>query len=73
MIHLVISVLISLDQELSKNIWVVWPKTSCSGDVTMRDGQRTTTSEDRATQLLICEALSLAITTKTTRTTTCKS
>ena len=27
----------------------------------MRDGQRTTTSEDRATQLLICEALSLAI------------
>ena len=29
----------------------------------MRDGQRTTTSEDRATQLLICEALSLAIET----------
>ena len=27
----------------------------------MRDGQQTTTSEDRATQLLICEALSLAI------------
>ena len=30
----------------------------------MRDEQRTTTSEDRATQLLICEALSLAIWTK---------
>ena len=27
----------------------------------MRDKQQTTTSEDRATQLLICEALSLAI------------
>ena len=27
----------------------------------MRDEQRTTTSEDSATQLLICEALSLAI------------
>ena len=26
----------------------------------MRDGQQTTTSEDSATQLLICEALSLA-------------
>ena len=25
--HLVISVLISLDQELSENIWFVWPKT----------------------------------------------
>ena len=32
--HLVISVLISLDQELSQNIWFVWPKTSYSGDVT---------------------------------------
>ena len=32
--HLVISVLISLDQELSENIWFVWPKTSYSGDVT---------------------------------------
>ena len=29
----------------------------------MRDGQQTTTSEDSATQLLICEALSLAILT----------
>ena len=26
--HLVISVLISWDQELSENIWFVWPKTS---------------------------------------------
>merc|ERR1712175_35646 len=32
--HLVISVLISLDQELPENIWFVWPKTSYSGDVT---------------------------------------
>merc|ERR1711954_36091 len=27
-IYLVISVLISWDQELSENIWFVWPKTS---------------------------------------------
>ena len=32
--HLVISVLISLDQELSENVWFVWSKTSYSGDVT---------------------------------------
>ena len=32
--YLVISVLISLDQELSENIWFVWSKTSYSGDVT---------------------------------------
>merc|ERR1712198_223748 len=32
--HLAISVLISLDQELSENIWFAWPKTSYSGDVT---------------------------------------
>jgi len=31
--HLVISVLISLDQELSENVWFVWSKTSYSGDV----------------------------------------
>ena len=30
--HLVISVLISLDQELSGNEWFVWSKTSYSGD-----------------------------------------
>ena len=30
--HLVISVLISLDQELSENIWFVWYKTSYGGD-----------------------------------------
>ena len=30
--HSVISVLISLDQELSENIWFVWSKTSYSGD-----------------------------------------
>ena len=32
-----------------------------SGDVTDAGRDRTTTSEDRATQLLICETLSLAI------------
>ena len=32
--HLVISVLISLDQELSQNLWFVWFKTSYSGVVT---------------------------------------
>ena len=48
--------------KLSENIWFVWSKTSYSGDVT--DAGRTnerTTSEDRATQLLIWETLSLAI------------
>ena len=30
--HLVISVLISLDQELSENVWFVWSKPSYSGD-----------------------------------------
>ena len=30
--HLVISVLISLDQELSENIWFVWSKTSYCGE-----------------------------------------
>ena len=30
--HLVISVLISLDQVLSENIWFVWSKPSYSGD-----------------------------------------
>ena len=37
--HLVISVLISLDQELSENVWFVWAKTSYSGDVTIWDGR----------------------------------
>ena len=37
--HLVISVLIYLDQELSENVWFVWSKTSYSGDVT--DARRT--------------------------------
>ena len=32
--HLVISVLISWDQELSENVWFVWPKTSNCGDLT---------------------------------------
>ena len=32
--HLAISVLISLDQVLSENIWFVWSKPSYSGDVT---------------------------------------
>ena len=31
--HLAISVLISLDQVLSENIWFVWSKPSYSGDV----------------------------------------
>ena len=43
--------------KLSENVWFVWSKTSYSGDP---DG-RTTTSENRATQLFICEKLSLAI------------
>ena len=46
--HLEISVLISLDQELSENVWFIWSKTSYSGDVTMRDG-RTTNDERRTT------------------------
>ena len=52
--HLVISVLISLDQELSENIWFVWPKTSYSGENVgcHACGQRTTDGrtecEDRA-------------------------
>ena len=40
---LVISVLISLDQELSENVWFVWSEASYSGDkwiyVAMRDGR----------------------------------
>ena len=59
--HLIISALISLDQELSENIWFVWSKTSYSGDVTDAGQRQTTTSEDTATQLLICETLSLAM------------
>ena len=41
--HLVISVLISLDQALSENIWFVWSKSSFSGDKKGCDarGQRT--------------------------------
>ena len=57
--HLVISVLISLDQELSENVWFVWSKTPYSGDVTMRDGRRRT-REDRATQPLDAGRLSFA-------------
>ena len=48
--HLVISVLISLDQELSENIWVVWSKTLYSGeklDVTPVEDGRRTKCEDR--------------------------
>ena len=52
--HLAISVLISLDQVLSENIWFVWSKPSYSGDVT-KAGQPTNqptnqTTEDSATQ-----------------------
>ena len=59
--RLVISVLISLDQELSENVWFVWSKTSYSGDVTMRD-RRTDerTREDKATQPLDAGRLSFA-------------
>ena len=59
--------LISLDQELSENIWFLWSKTSyiveISGDVTTagRMDTRTTTRKYSATQLLISEKLSLAI------------
>ena len=53
--HLVISVLISLDQVLSENIWFVWSKPSYSGesgDVTKagRRRRRRQTTEDSATQ-----------------------
>ena len=50
--HLVISVLISLDQELSENVWFVWSKTSYSGDVTMRD-VRTTTNDDKQGKIML--------------------
>ena len=56
------SVLISLDQELSENVWFVWSKTSYSGDVTMRDGRTDgRTREDNATQPLDAGRLSFAI------------
>ena len=59
--HVMISVLISLDQELSENVWFVWPKTSYSEDKwRCHIAGRTTTREDSATRLLICELLSLA-------------
>ena len=57
--HLAISVLISLDQVLSENIWFVWSKPSNSGDKWRchqgGTGQPTNqptnqTTEDRATQ-----------------------
>ena len=37
--HLLIAVMISLDQELSENVRFVWSKTSHSGDVMPVDGQ----------------------------------
>ena len=43
--HLVISVLISLDQELSENIWFVWSRTCYKGEKLRChacDGRRTT-------------------------------
>ena len=56
--------------KLSENVWFVWSKTSYSGDKWRchrcgTDGRtdEQTTSKDRATQLLICEPLSLATTT----------
>ena len=55
--------MISLDQELSENVWFVWSKTSYSGDVTMRDGRtdEQRTREDSATQPLDAGRLSFAI------------
>ena len=50
-----------LQRTKKENVWFVWSKTSYSGDVTDA-GETTTTREDRATQLLICEKLSLATT-----------
>ena len=49
--------------KLSENVWFVWSKTSYSGDVTDagRTNKQTMTSEYRATQLLICEKLSLTM------------
>merc|ERR1712077_39971 len=49
--HLEISVLISLNQELSENVWFIWSKTSYSGDVTMRDGQ--TTNDEQGKIMLL--------------------
>ena len=51
--------------QLSENIWFIWSKTSYIGDK-WRCHQGGTdgtgrTRKDRATQLLICEALSFAI------------
>ena len=52
--HMVISVLISLDQVPSENIWFVWSKSSFSGDKKGCDARgrrtdgRTTECEDRA-------------------------
>ena len=46
--------------EVSENVWFVWSKTSYSGDNWIYHRCRTTTREGRASQLLICEALSLA-------------
>merc|ERR1712212_500546 len=62
--HLEMSVLISLDQELSENVWFIWSKTSNSGDVTMRDDERRRrrTREDNATQPLDAGRLSFATT-----------
>ena len=42
--HLIISVMISLDQELSENVWFVWSKVEISGDVT-EPGRQTTNKE----------------------------
>ena len=47
---LVMSVLITLDQELSENIWVVWSKTSFIGDVT--DAGQTNKQQQGKTELL---------------------
>ena len=62
--HLVITVLISLDQELSDNVWFVWSKTSDSGDKwRCHDAGRTNkrrTREDRATQPFDAGRLSFA-------------
>ena len=61
--HLIISVLISLDQELSENVWFVWSKTSYSGVKwrCYRCGTDKQTREDSATQPMAAAWLSFTI------------
>ena len=59
---MVISIFITLNQELSENVWFVWSKKWINEDVTMRDGRTNEqTREDKATQPLDAGRLSFAI------------